>query len=123
MEIDGDSEEDEQDEAHRATFIRKGAGRPKGKVSWDRIVFPALKKYKELHGHFDMPSSFTVPISAEWPSKLHGLALGKTVSENSAFFISIIALKYKKLFTFTEKRYGRCADRSSPAGLTRETKL
>ncbi|KDO17709.1 hypothetical protein SPRG_16491 [Saprolegnia parasitica CBS 223.65] len=54
----------------------------------------ALERYKALHGHCDVPVSFVVPSSRDWPQDLHGCRLGYLVSRFHSELSSIPA-EYK----------------------------
>jgi len=42
-------------------------------------VILALQKFRELNGHLNIPTQFVIPMSNNWPSEVHGLALGEKV--------------------------------------------
>jgi hypothetical protein len=46
------------------------------------LVRKALVKYKELHGHINVPARFATPINhPKWPSNLSGIKLGTVVHD------------------------------------------
>ncbi|OQS00260.1 hypothetical protein THRCLA_06093 [Thraustotheca clavata] len=45
---------------------------------WDRNIV-AFKKYKNLHGHLDIPIDYVVPQDENWPKDVRGLKLGMVV--------------------------------------------
>ncbi|RLN20985.1 hypothetical protein BBJ28_00008047, partial [Nothophytophthora sp. Chile5] len=48
---------------------------------WDHFIFPALRRFFELHGHTNVPAIFHVPKGdVDWPERLWGRRLGGTVS-------------------------------------------
>ncbi|RLN31541.1 hypothetical protein BBJ28_00020046 [Nothophytophthora sp. Chile5] len=49
---------------------------------WDHFIFPALRRFFELHGHTDVPAAFHVlKGDVDWPERLWGRRLGQTVSD------------------------------------------
>lgn len=43
------------------------------------VIYEALKCYKSIFGHLDVPYGFVVPSSEPWPEAAHGLKLGTRV--------------------------------------------
>ncbi|RLN49368.1 hypothetical protein BBJ28_00000824 [Nothophytophthora sp. Chile5] len=68
--------------------------------TWDNMFMPALRRYRDLYGHADIPQSFVVPAKREentpipskegedmvatdpsmWPENVHGYRLGSMVN-------------------------------------------
>ncbi|EGZ22502.1 hypothetical protein PHYSODRAFT_489649 [Phytophthora sojae] len=49
---------------------------------WDNIVLPALRQFRQVHGHADVPVWFVVPSGDEaWPELAWGYRLGRAVSK------------------------------------------
>lgn len=47
---------------------------------WERDILPALRIYKNIHGHLMVPTEFCVPSNCEiWPKRLWGFTLGSRV--------------------------------------------
>ena len=49
------------------------------KLRWKTQVYPALRRYKELHGDLQVPINFVVPNFNEYPIATHGVKLGLIV--------------------------------------------
>ncbi|DAZ93623.1 TPA: hypothetical protein N0F65_003763 [Lagenidium giganteum] len=49
---------------------------------WRHELLPALRCYRHIHGHLNIPVSFVIPADDErWPEKLWGIRLGKFASK------------------------------------------
>ena len=50
-----------------------------GNLRWETQIYPALRRYKELHKDLQIPTDFVVPHSADYPLSTHGVKLGLVV--------------------------------------------
>ncbi|CAI5714369.1 unnamed protein product [Peronospora farinosa] len=53
--------------------------------NWDMVFMPALRRYREIYGHCDIPQNFVVSEDVKgglekWPKELRGYRLGATVN-------------------------------------------
>jgi hypothetical protein len=48
---------------------------------WEKQIVPGLVAYKAIHGYLEVPKSFVVPSSEEWPELSHGFRLGSAVNK------------------------------------------
>ncbi|CAI5745904.1 unnamed protein product [Peronospora destructor] len=53
--------------------------------NWDMVFMPALRRYREIYGHCDIPQNFVVGEDVKtgldkWPKELRGCRLGATVN-------------------------------------------
>ncbi|ETP38783.1 hypothetical protein F442_13705 [Phytophthora nicotianae P10297] len=49
--------------------------------NWDVLFMPALRRYRQLYGHCDVPQNFVAGEEKdEWPRELHGYRLGAMVN-------------------------------------------
>uniref|UniRef100_A0AAV1TRQ3 Helicase-associated domain-containing protein n=1 Tax=Peronospora matthiolae TaxID=2874970 RepID=A0AAV1TRQ3_9STRA len=52
-------------------------------TKWYKFFLPGLRRYRELHGHADVPLTFTIPShdkDPRWPKTLAGYKLGRHVT-------------------------------------------
>jgi hypothetical protein len=47
---------------------------------WEQQIVPGLETHKAIYGNLEVPQSFVVPASEEWPMVSYGLRLGKAVN-------------------------------------------
>jgi hypothetical protein len=47
---------------------------------WEQQILPGLVAHKEFYGDLEVPQSFVVPASKEWPELSHGFRLGNAVT-------------------------------------------
>ncbi|KAG9405934.1 hypothetical protein AC1031_003850 [Aphanomyces cochlioides] len=64
---------------HEPMYLELGFSWDRAGAKWQHNL-EALTRFRQLHGHANVPMRFTVPNTADWPAAMHGLKLGNVVT-------------------------------------------